>query len=381
MARVPLSSKAAFLRSSAPAMPLLPRPGALLLLALCLAPTRALGQVGEEERVFTGHVYTADGATADGVVVSVRGGMGADSLRVDSTGAFTLALPAFPATPVRLAARADGADDRYYPLLLRIGASQRGDGLALILIPRQWTPAAGRYAGVPVAVDPVAATAATCRTCTGFWRGALGDSLPGRAPGIPSWPDSAFPIRVAIDPEVGPRMTPRDSIDFWRAARALEDIFGRRLFEPASVEAVLDPPEDDPHGVMLVSLDPTLRGDGWGSSAAQGGDLLGAAVLLRTRALLSGPNAEALVGHELMHALGFGHTCAWRSVVSDQRCPGQRAARASPQDVAHVEVLWAVRRLERRYGTSQTVRATLAALRPPDGPGGGPGRPVPTNPP
>jgi hypothetical protein len=145
-------------------MPLLPRPGALLLLALCLAPTRALGQVGEEERVFTGHVYTADGATADGVVVSVRGGMGADSLRVDSTGAFTHRLPGFPATPVRLAARADGADDRYYPLLLRIGASQRGDGLALILIPRQWTPAAGRYAGVPVAVDPVAATAATCRT-------------------------------------------------------------------------------------------------------------------------------------------------------------------------------------------------------------------------
>jgi hypothetical protein len=212
-------------------------------------------------------------------------------------------------------------------------------------------------------VDPLAATARPCATCSGFWRDAQGDSLPGRAPGIPSWPDSAFPIRVAIDPEVGPRMTPRDSIDFWRAARALEATFGRPLFEPASVDAVLDPPEDDPRGGMLVSLDPTLRGDGWGSSGEQGGDILGAAVLLRSRALLSGPDAEALVGHELMHALGFGHTCAWSTVVSDRRCPGRRAARPSPQDVAHAEVLWAVRRLERRYGVSQTVRATLAALR------------------
>jgi hypothetical protein len=369
MARVPLSSKAAFLRSSAPAMPLLPRPGALLHHALCLAPAgRAAAQTGEEERVFTGHVYTADGASADGVVVVARVGVAADSLRVDSTGAFTLRLPAFPVSPVSLLARGDSADHRYYPLLLRIRASQRSEGLALILIPRQWKPASGRYAGVPVAVDPLAATATMCRICTGFWRSTLGDSLPGRAPGIPPGPDSAFPIRVAIDPEVGPRMTPQDSINFWRAARALEATFGRQLFEPASVEAVLDPPEDDPHGVMLVSLDPTLRGDGWGSSAAQGGDLLGSAVLFRTRTLLSGPDAEALVGHELMHALGFGHTCGWSSVVSDERCRGQRALRASPQDVAHAEVLWAVRRLERRYGTSQTVAATLAAMasRPPE---------------
>jgi hypothetical protein len=365
-------------------MPFLPRPAALLL-ALCLAPTGgAVAQTGEEERVFTGHVYTADGAAAAGVVVTARAGMAVDSFRVDSTGAFTLRLPAFPVLPVlplSLVARADSADDRYYPLLLRFGADQPTDSLALILIPRQWTPASGRYAGMPVAVDPIAATTRTCSFCGGFWRSALGDSLPGRAPGIPSWPDSAFPIRVAIDPEVGPRMTPRDSINFWRAARALEATFGRQFFEPASVEAVLDPPEDDPHGVMLVSLDPTLRGDGWGSSAAQGGDLLGAAVLLRSRTLLSGPDAEALVGHELMHALGFGHTCAWSTVVSDQRCPGRRAARASPQDVAHAEVLWAVRRLERRYGTSQTVRATLAAMQAADGAGAGPGRLLPTNPP
>jgi hypothetical protein len=363
-------------------MPPLHRPAALLLLALCLAPASgAAAQTWEVGRLFTGHVYTADGATAAGVVVAARAGGAADSLRVDSTGAFTLHLPGSAASPASLVAHADSADDRYYPLLLRFDASQRSEGLALILIPRQWTPASGRYAGIPVAVDPLGATARTCSSCSGFWRDALGDSLPGRAPGIPSWRDSAFPISVAIDPEVGPRMTPRDSLAFWRAARALEAAFGWQLFEPAPVEAVLEPLENDPHGVMLVSLDPTLRGDGWGSSAAQGGDLLGAAVLFRSHSLLSGPDAEALVGHELMHALGFGHTCAWSTVVADERCPGRRAARASAQDVAHAEVLWAVRRLERRYGTSQTVRATVAALRSAGGSGGGPDRLLPTDPP
>jgi hypothetical protein len=67
------------------------------------------------------------------------------------------------------------------------------------------------------------------------------------------------------------------------------------------------------------------------------------------------------VVHELLHTLGFGHTCAWKSVLADvRRCPYMRADAATPEDVAYVQVASRVRDLERAARGRRGMQAALA---------------------
>ena len=314
-----------------------------------------------QTRLVAGQVYAADGGEVAGVRVVVTGEVYADSVAADSAGRFSLEVPAFPVGPLRVRVRSDSLPGRYHPALLRVPAGRSGEGLVAVLVPRRVTIPGGRYAGLSVPIDLREATRRVCESCGAFYRTVEGDSLPGRRPGIPAWPPAAFPLRVAIDPEVGPRLTPRDSIAFWRAAGEVEAAFGLDLFEAAPIEMVLEPPDGDPRGQVLVNVDPTLRTDGWGTSAGTAGDLLASAVMLRRVSDFTSPRATGLVGHELMHALGFGHTCSWRSVVSAEQCPGQRSDVVTPEDVAYALLLWRIRALERRFGIDYTVTAARAA--------------------
>lgn len=332
-----------------------------LMLLLALSPAGAAAGQAVPQRLVSGRVYAADGGGVAGVWVSVRGTVSADSVRVDSTGTFALRVAAPAGDSLELAAEPEVAE-RLHGARLRLSPRRTTERVALVLVPRWWEIPAGSYAGTRVEIDPRRATARPCDLCGGFYRAPLGDSLPDRAPGIPVWPDSAFPLKTAIDPEMGPRISARDSVAFWRHAGELEAAFGRDLFQAASIREVLEPEDEDPHGPLLVSIDPTLRTSGWGSSAAQAGDLLAAAVMFRSAADFDRFDARGLVAHELMHALGFGHTCSWRSVVADRRCPGMRSPVATAEDVAHAQVLWRIRALERRLGIHRTVESALRAL-------------------
>jgi hypothetical protein len=333
----------------------------LLALALLLAPTYLPAQI-PEPRVVDGRVYPADGSGTAGVRVVVAGEVYADSVRLDSTGVFSFRVPRYPIGPLEVRIGEAGAETAFLPWLLRLRPADRSEGLAAVLVPRRYTIPEGIFGGTVVPIDVVGATARSCARCAAFYRGVLGDTLPGRPPGIPTWPDSVFPLHVAIDQEVGPRLSPRDSVSFWRIADEVEGAFGRDLFEATSLEYALDPDLADSRGVVLVSVNPSLPGaEGWGNSAAQGGDLLAAAVMMRQPSNFSGSTARFLVSHELLHALGFGHTCSWSSVVAAEQCPGRRAGFLTPEDVAHALVLWRVRALERALGISNTVSATLAA--------------------
>ena len=89
------------------------------------------------------------------------------------------------------------------------------------------------------------------------------------------------------------------------------------------------------------------------STVAQSGELVSALLTLQRPGLLSGELGSYLVQHELMHALGFGHTCAWHSVLAEaHHCPAMQATSVTPSDVAYLELLYALRTAGVNIGAS-----------------------------
>lgn len=248
--------------------------------------------------------------------------------------------------------------DGYHPAEVPLPAS--GDVGTILLVPRTWRIVTGVHAGSEVEVDLAGATRPVCAGCDAFYGRVRGDENSRLPPGIPSWPPRAFPLDVAFDRENGARITAADSIAFWGIARSLENAFGLRLFRPAELRRVLAEIRDDGPGSLLVTVDPQLPGIGWGSYGGQSGDILAGTVHFRSTFTFRGPGADEVVAHEIFHALGFGHTCAWRSLVADpRRCRTQQTDTPTPQDVAHAQLLWRIRQLEREARISNTVEAAL----------------------
>jgi hypothetical protein len=79
----------------------------------------------------------------------------------------------------------------------------------------------------------------------------------------------------------------------------------------------------------------------WTSS----GDLNDARVAVRKPADFR--NA-ALIAHEMLHALGFGHAVEWRSVMTRTSSPSVTALTA--QDVAYVQLIYRIRAAQSIYG-------------------------------
>jgi hypothetical protein len=94
---------------------------------------------------------------------------------------------------------------------------------------------------------------------------------------------------------------------------------------------------------VLVHLAPGLREAGNTDAAWDArGTIAAATVALRDRAVA---RDARVVQHELLHALGLGHVAAWPSVLA---APGARTAgAATPDDVAHGQLIAAVRALAR----------------------------------
>ncbi len=108
----------------------------------------------------------------------------------------------------------------------------------------------------------------------------------------------------------------------------MEADIGMRLFVPATLGA-----NDDPVDAIIVALEATASGEGvtlitWTSS----GDVYDARVFLRSLKTL---HDSRIVIHEMVHALGFGHTTEWASIMNPST---SRIARLTAIDVAHVQL-------------------------------------------
>lgn len=330
---------------------------ALVLLGGAALAAPAPAQSGGD--AVTGRVVAADGGSAAGLRVVVSGSTFADSATTDSTGSYTLRLPARVVDDsVELVAReADPASGRYHPAAVRLGRRDLAGEHAFVLVPRAWTIPAGTYAGTTVEISPRLAFQPVCGGCSAFLKRS---SLVGG--GVRTWPDALFPLRVVFDREFSPLpISPRDSVSFWRGAEELERDFGADLLRPAPYSASASVGDSVPSDLIFVLLDPSLRVSGLGTAGAYGDDIVFGEVRFKGSSLLSGGEGRDVVVHELMHAMGLGHTCSWRSVMAvSTRCPGMRSERATPEDVAYAQVVRRVRQLQRQVGARWGLEAALA---------------------
>lgn len=180
-----------------------------------------------------------------------------------------------------------------------------------------WTIRAGAFDGRVVAINPDLAT----RKGSAFLRLS---KLKGDKRFV-AWNPSRLPARVAF--RSGRAISLEDSAAFWSILNRIEADIGMRLFEPATLE-----PGSDPGDVIIVDTRAMPGADGrtyltWSND----GGVYDARVFFGSRAIL---RSARIVTHEMMHALGFGHTSAWSSIMN----PGAHAPFSlTPEDVAYAQ--------------------------------------------
>ncbi|HEX2079839.1 MAG TPA: hypothetical protein VHG08_19135 [Longimicrobium sp.] len=341
---------------------------ALTLLLVVLAPRHAAAQGTD---VLRGRVLTVDGTRADSLRAFLRWRMRGDtvarvdSVEVDSAGRFSLPLAGEAADSLEVTVDAVDRDRRtHHPALVRIHRREAAWEQGIVLVPRTWTIAAGRYAGERVRVRPHLARTPVCRRCSVFW---VQQQLRADGPvHWQGWPMSRFPLRVGFDRAHSvPVGAAPDSAAFWQAVARVEDAFGTDLFRPVRYAQTLPRhPEDNPDDVVLVVIDPSLSIAGLTTVLGRTGTVEYATVSFQRRGSVVGSVGPELVGHELMHVLGFGHTCSWRSIAADlQRCPELRASSPTPEDVAYAQLFYRVRDVQRASGARWGLEAAVAGER------------------
>ena len=312
-----------------------------LVSVLLAVPMLAVdGTASAQGTTVAGRVVTADGGSPGAVVAVIRGTGDdgrADSARVAADGRFAVPLPPGAGDSIDVALRGTAT---HHPARVRLAAAGAGDEMRILLVPRTWRIAAGRYAGRVVDVDPALALTPPCEGCGAFWK--TGWTRDG-APWLQAWHPAAFPLGLAFDRAWSrPAGAAPDSAAFWRVVEAMEDAFGQDLFRPVRPGAVARADDD-----VVVAIDPALSSAGFTSVLGQR-DRLGFASIRFRRVR---PGDDALVTYELMHALGLGHTCAWRSIAADlRRCRALRSSVPTPEDVAYTQLLSRIRAAQLAFG-------------------------------
>jgi len=285
--------------------------------------------------VFGGRIIPADSGSLAGLRVVATDERGTYEAVVDSSGVFVGALSTPPSGRVTLRVFDESSAPRYHPSVITLGPGLPLTPTRLVLVPLRWRIRGGEFNGREVGIDPIGATTRAAEG-PGFWRVTKRGRFSGRAI---SWVADSFPIRVAFRHEPrDPTISPADSIGFWRTARALEQLVGRPLFRPASFAEV-----DGGADGILVTVD---RGMGAAGRTFithdQTGRIYEALVTVAHREYLS---ESRIAAHELMHAIGLGHTRAWASVMG----PSTGASNSpTVDDVAYAQLYYAISELQRQ---------------------------------
>ena len=214
-----------------------------------------------------------------------------------------------------------------------------------------WTIERGTYAGMAITLRLDAAVGRT-RKGEHFWR------LPPRGTaetGVVGWRSTRYPVPVAFrhDGSAG-SISPADSAAFWNVLDQMSVDFGMQLFRSATISS-----DADPVNVIVVDIRFMPEKVGFTrTSWSPSGELFDVRVTFRDARLLHDAH---VVSHEMMHALGFGHTASWPSVVSSS--VSSFAGRLSPEDVAYAEA--AMRSRERQEATDMRHIIALAVAREP----------------
>lgn len=347
-------------------------PAAVRILLLALLPLAwAASAAAQQPAVLRGRVVTADGAAPANLRAWLRWRAPGDSLArmdsavVDTAGRFEIAVPADLPDSVELIVDAADRERRvYHPSLARMAGAEAAREHGIVLVPRAWAITRGRYAGETVQISPHRARTVACPRCSSFWA-----RMPGQRTTViryQGWPASRFPLRVAFDRAASvPAGAAPDSAAFWRAAADVEEALGMDVFRPAPYFRTVPRFDgDDPDDVVLVRIDRALSTAGLTTIVGRAGSVEYAALSVRRASSVLAGEDPGLVPHELMHALGLGHTCAWRSVLAESNtCPSMRAPTPTVEDVAYTHLLYRVRDLQRSGAFRWGIDAAVAGER------------------
>jgi hypothetical protein len=224
-------------------------------------------------------------------------------------------------------------------LLLTAGA---GSVAAAQEIDSVWTIKGGSYAGQTVRINRSLAARSSSR----FWHFS---SISGKKR-LVGWNPSRLPANVAFRPGV---FSSSDSVAFWQILREMESDIGMTLFQPVALAA-----GEDPDDVIVVDTKAMSSSEGvtwvtWGA----GGTVYDARVFLRSTQTSHNPR---VVAHEMMHALGFGHTSAWASIMNGY---AGFTSRLTVDDVAYAQAAFQARAAHERE--DMWARLALAVERGP----------------
>ena len=188
-----------------------------------------------------------------------------------------------------------------------------------------WTIEAGPYAGLRIPLHFEAAFGARGKR-EHFWRLTSGTRDTGA---IVGWRSTRYPIPIAFRHQGFSRaISPSDSVGFWSIITQMNADFGVDLFRPATVR------NEDPPDVIVIDLGDMRNVDGLSRETwTPWGELFDVRVTFHDAATL---HDRRVVTHEMMHALGFGHTTVWKSVLSARQ--SSDADRVTPEDVAYAEL-------------------------------------------
>jgi hypothetical protein len=167
---------------------------------------------------------------------------------------------------------------------------------------------------------------------------------------VVGWKSNRYPIPVAFRRNHRPaEISADDSTAFWSILGYMNADFGMTLFRPATLSG------DDPTDIIVVDLGIMREADGlsrvtWSPT----GELFDVRVTLRDAGVLHNTH---VVTHEMMHALGFGHTTAWKSVVNPE---GAGSDRLTAEDVAYAELAMRSRMEHERVVTRRLIALAVA---------------------
>jgi hypothetical protein len=307
----------------------------LLIAAIGLGPVVRASREPTDSYTFGGRIISADGGPLDGVHVVAGDASGSFEAIVDSSGMFVGSFARAPQGRITLRVYSDSSAPRYHASTITLGAGIPSNPTRVVLVPLRWRISGGAFDGREVDVDPVRATTRYGEG-TGYWRLTRKGHSPGRAV---SWLTDSLPVRLAFRHERGdPEISPADSASFWVVARDVERLLGRPLFRPASFAAVDSPGVDG----ILVTIDRRMSAAGRTFTTHDAsGRIFEALITVGRREFLGDPRVAS---HELLHALGFGHTGAWRSVMG----PNTGAIdEPTVEDVAYAQLFYAISVLQR----------------------------------
>jgi hypothetical protein len=308
----------------------------------------------------SGRVHTLAGPVPANLQVMLQAGGVTRSAAVAPDGSFQISAN-LPGDSIDIIIDAAGGARATLPVLLRVGRGTRLAGASIMLVPARWVISGGTYNGQAVDISLDAAFRPPCSrpediNCDGFYPAAwfTGPKL---------WQNSALPVPLAFDhARTHTAITAADSIAFWTIATRMNSDAGLPLFAAARSDQITVNAQGNPSNGVLVRVDTTLAGFGawtnWWWNAS--GNLYAGVVRPRTIELL---RSSYLMSHELLHTHGFKHSCSWTTVMSGYGSPCTSTNNLSGNDVAYLQLAYALNQRLRATGAQHGLIAALQGER------------------